>query len=118
MQVATASQLVKDLSREELTVENVLSHHLEHSPSLVAALQNQSMSALARSLEGFVRLQQMQAGTVLFERGAPGDSVFIVLSGSVASVLDLVASDEEDAAACKRSDRCDTAACAPPGAET
>jgi hypothetical protein len=81
--------LIEDLSKAQLSVEDILRSHLEGSPTLMAVTRHhQSLAALSHTMESFFGLRSLQAGEALFERDAPGSAVYIVLSGSIASILD------------------------------
>lgn len=82
------SGLLDDLSTQALTLADVVAMHLE-APMLAALTHGAVDDACAR-LQSYMSRVRYNRGVVVFETGDPSDTIFIVLAGTVASVLDLL----------------------------
>jgi CRP-like cAMP-binding protein len=89
MQVAMLTGLMDDPLQQHLSLAEVLKMQVEQP--LLEALMAAGAAAgdtVAR-LESYMYLVHYRKGTVLFDIGDPSDTLFIVLSGGVASIFDL-----------------------------
>ena len=92
LQVAVLHGLVDDLSKQVLTMEDVLRMHLSDTLLLHPAT-GPPLAEHVATLESYMTQHTFQEGEVLFERGDAADAIFVVLSGSVVSVIDFAAAD-------------------------
>eukprot|EP00892_Ulva_mutabilis_P012584 jgi/Ulvmu1/9699/UM055_0037.1 len=104
MKVAAASGLVDDLEGRTLRLEDVVAMHAaDAGPSGAtggkagqgaAAAGGKSTAAIAKKLGQYLVPVEFVTGEVLFDFGDAADSIFLVLGGSVVSVLDFLSSTE------------------------
>lgn len=90
MQVAMVSGLMDDPLQQSLSVVDVLRMHIE--PTLLSAISTAggTIDITVTRLESYMKRVLHRRGTILFDIGDPSDTLYIVLSGGVASVFDLV----------------------------
>lgn len=94
MQVATVSGLVEDLANRTITLEDVISMNLQDSMTLDAATSRKPMHAIVKKLGAYLESRAFSAGDVLFDFGDNADSIIMVLSGSIVTVLDFLSYTE------------------------
>jgi hypothetical protein len=90
LQVAIMYDLMDDLTKQELTMEDVLRTHLRSSAALAAATMSQTLASLTADVETFFVRRTLRAGEALFEQGSEGNFIYVVLSGSIASIVDFL----------------------------
>ena len=88
LQIAVLHGLVADLSEQSLTLEDVLKMHLSEAAMLDICTANHPLPKLLGALESYMQERTLDAGAALFERGDAADAIYIVLSGSLVSVMD------------------------------
>jgi hypothetical protein len=86
-QVAVLHGLVQDLSEQVLSLSEVLHMHLS------AATMSGQLAQMPK-LESYMTKHTLVEGRVLFDRGDAADSIYIVLSGSLVSVIDFLQFNE------------------------
>lgn len=86
--------LVEDLSQQELTLEDMLKMHLTESAMLGSVTADRPLSELIATMQSFLEERTLAEGSVLFDVGDDADGIFIVLSGSVVSMMDFLRFDE------------------------
>jgi hypothetical protein len=87
LQIAVLHGLVADLSDHPLTLEEVLRMHLTEASMLDIATTAHPLAALTASLEGYMELRTLEAGTLLFNAGDPADGIYVVLAGRLVSIV-------------------------------
>eukprot|EP00892_Ulva_mutabilis_P001349 jgi/Ulvmu1/11214/UM072_0051.1 len=96
-QIATLCGLLDDLASQALGLPDVLAMHL--APPMLDALAPgpRALADTCGRLDGYMTRVRYKRGVVLFEHGDASDTMFIILSGAVASVFDLLRFAETDA---------------------
>lgn len=94
MQVATVSGLVEDLANRTITLEDVISMNLHDTLALEAATSRNSMPAIVKKLGSYLDQTPFTAGDILFDFGDNAETIVMVLSGSLVTVLDFLSYTE------------------------
>lgn len=83
------SGLMDDPLQQSLSLTDVLRMHID--PPLLSAISSSgSVDGTAARLSSYMKRALHRKGTVLFDVGDKSDTLYILLSGGVASVFDLV----------------------------
>jgi CRP-like cAMP-binding protein len=83
------SGLMDDPLHQRLALMDVLKMHVDSALLSAISATGGSVEKTVARLESYMKLKLHGRGTVLFDVGDPADTVYIVLSGGVASVFDL-----------------------------
>lgn len=80
--------LMDDPLQQSLSLGNVLRMHID--PTLLSAISGGSVDGTVSRLESYMKRYVHRRGTVLFDIGDRSETLYIVLSGGVASVFDVM----------------------------
>jgi hypothetical protein len=94
MQVATVSGLLEDLANKTISLEDVISMNLADKFALEAATSRKSMTAIVKRLGNYLDQMTFTAGEVLYDFGDDAETILMVLSGSLVTVLDFLSNTE------------------------
>ena len=101
MQIATVSGLVVDLASRSITLEDVISMNLHDSHALEAATSRRPMAAIVKRLGSYLDPLAFSAGDVVYDFGDDAETVLMLLSGSLVTVLDFLSYTECGFSLCK-----------------
>ena len=86
--------MVADLSSRAITLEDVLCMNLQDSAALDAATSRRSMNAIVKKLGSYLEPLSFSAGDVVYDFGEDAETVLLLLSGTLVTVLDFLSFTE------------------------